>query len=113
MLTEKPDLQADQGELDLVFNIFSVPSSLISLGAPPLETCGKQGRFITSLTLKVLFCMFAEGYSDVLRVNCKKIMKYTAQEELGLALLNLSNYKGKKKTLNEHFTQLKMSSHLD
>ena len=78
-----------------------------------METCGKQGRFITSLTLKVLFCMFAEGYSGVLRVNCKKIMKYTAQEELGLALLNLSNYKGKKKTLNEHFTQLKMSSHLD
>ena len=97
MLTEKPDLQADQGELDLVFNIFSVPSSLISLGAPPLETCGKQGRFIASPTLKVLFCMFAEGYSDVLRVNCKKIIKDTAQEELGLALLNFSNYKEKKK----------------
>ena len=77
-----------------------------------METCGKQGLFIASLTLKVLFCMFAEGYSDVLRVNCKKIMKDTAQEELGLALLNLSNHK-EIKTLNEHFTQLKMSSHLD
>ena len=75
MLTEKPDLQADQDELDLVFNIFSLPSSLISLGAPPLVTCGNQGLCIASLTLKVLFCMFAEGYSDVLRVNCKKIMK--------------------------------------
>ena len=52
--------------------------------------------------------MFAEGYSDVLRVNCKKIMKDTAQEELGLALLNLSNHK-EIKTLNEHFTQLKMA----
>ena len=97
MLTEKPDLQADQDELDLVFNIFSLPSSLISLGAPPLVTCGKQGLCIASLTLKVLFCMFAEGYSDVLRVNCKKIMKDIVQEELGLALSSLSNYKGKKK----------------
>ena len=57
--------------------------------------------------------MFAEGYSDVLRVNCKKIMKDIVQEELGLALLSLSNYKEKKKTLNEHFTQLKMHSHRD
>ena len=40
-------------------------------------------------------------------------MKDIVQEELGLALLSLSNYKEKKKTLNEHFTQLKMHSHRD
>ena len=57
MLTDKPEVQADQGELDLVFNIFSLPPSLISLGAPPLVTCGKQVLCFGPLT-KVFFLMF-------------------------------------------------------
>ena len=51
MLTEKPDLQPDQGELVLVFNIFSLPSYLTGLEAPLFETCGKQEMFIGPLTL--------------------------------------------------------------
>ena len=41
MLPEKPDVQTDQGELDLLFNIFSLASYLTGLVAPPSETCGK------------------------------------------------------------------------
>ena len=50
MLTDKPEVQADQGELDLVFNIFSLPSSLTSFGATPLVTCVKQGLCFGPLT---------------------------------------------------------------
>lgn len=75
MLTEKPDLQAGQGELALVFSIFSLPSSLSGLAAPPFETVGKQEPFIGPLSLKVFSLRFEEGYSEVLRMTCKKIMK--------------------------------------
>ena len=50
MLPEKSDLQTDQGELDLLFNIFSLPSYLTGLVAPPCETRGKQKQFIGPLT---------------------------------------------------------------
>ena len=42
MLPEKPDVQTDQGELDLLFNIFSLPSYVTGLAAPPSETRGKR-----------------------------------------------------------------------
>ena len=50
MLTEKPDLQADQCELDLLCNIFSLPSYLAGLVTPPSEICGKQKELSGPLT---------------------------------------------------------------
>lgn len=83
MLTEKSNVQTDQGELDLLFNIFSLPSFLTSLGAPPLETRGKQGMFIASLTLKVLMSqeLIARNHEMIL-------LEDIAQKELALALLS-------------------------
>ena len=50
MLTEKSNVQTDQGELDLLFNIFSLPSYLTDLVAPPSKTCEKQEQFIGPYT---------------------------------------------------------------
>ena len=88
MLTEKPDLQPDQGELVLVFNIFSLPSFLTGLEAPLFETCGKQEMFIGPLTLNFFFLMSEEGHSDVLRTNLQEnyemtLLKDIAQKDFG------------------------------
>ena len=88
MLTEKPDLQPDQGELVLVFNIFSLPSYLTGLEAPLFETCGKQEMFIGPLTLNFFFLMSEEGHSDVLRTNLQEnyemtLLKDIAQKDFG------------------------------
>ena len=74
--------------------------------------------------------MFEERYSDTLRINLKKIRKWDylktlRKKEQGSALLPKEEIppillwswasiqkKKKKKNLNEHFSQLKMSSHL-
>lgn len=55
MLTEKSNVQTDQGELDLLFNIFSLPSYLTGLVAPHSETRGKQKEFIGPLTETLFF----------------------------------------------------------
>ena len=88
MLTEKPKVQADQGELVLVFSIFSLPFYLTGLEAPPFETCGKQEMLIGPLTLNFFFLMSEEGHSDVLRTNLQEnyemtLLKDIAQEEFG------------------------------
>ena len=89
----------------------------------------KTERAYWSTDLKVFLLTFEERYSDTLRINLQennemRLLKDIAQEKLGLALLpkkissyfimKLSKYSEKKKTknLNEHFSQLKMSSHL-
>ena len=50
MLTEKSNVQTDQGELDLLFTIFSLPSYITGLVTPPSEICGKQKELIGPLT---------------------------------------------------------------
>ena len=82
MLTEKPDLQPDQGELVLVFNIFSLPSYLTGLEAPLFETCGKQEMFIGPLTLNFFFLMSEEGHSDVLRTNLQENYEMTLHKDI-------------------------------
>ena len=52
MLTDKPEVQADQGELDLVFNIFSLPPSLTSLGGSTLGDMWKAGPAFWSTDFK-------------------------------------------------------------
>ena len=75
MLTEKSNVQTDQGEPDLLFNIFSLPSYLTGLVAPPSETCGKQKELFGPHTCKVFLLIFEEIYSDIVRINLHKIMK--------------------------------------
>jgi len=75
MLTEKSNVQTDQGELDLLFNIFSLPSYLTGLVAPPSESCGKQKELFGPHTCKVFLLIFEEIYSDIVRINLQKIMK--------------------------------------
>ena len=55
MSTEKPDLQAEPGEVALLLNMFSLPSYATGLGAPLSETCGKQEMFLGSLTSNFSF----------------------------------------------------------
>ena len=75
MLTEKSNVQTDQGEPDLLFNIFSLPSYLTGLVAPPSETYGKQKELFGPHTCKVFLLIFEEIYSDIIRINLHKIMK--------------------------------------
>ena len=86
----------------------------------------KTKRAYWSTDLKVFLLTFEERYSDNLRINLQennemRLLKDIAQEKLGLALLPKKKFPPvllwswaslEKKNLNEHFTQLKMSSHL-